>query len=1458
MAAAGTPPAGVTTLTGTIYNLTTNIFSTDPAFFGTNFTRWTMRLAYGGAVTGTGVVNQTFEILSDNTTGQYRVFQVSISSTDAGGPAIPFIDDAHLIAVPDIATELINLTPNAAWLHWFPGTAIPFSSQLPGPVSGRRRAQSTGRRAWVAIFPLHSRRPAWLRAFNGAGMGSQTAATGFPNSYYPNFRYNGLNPNAVGMDEDYDACDLENWFLAIQSADGQVMVPSFHRPAIIRVDPTGIGGVNVNDWARLNAAGAGGTSLWSESSSRFLRPCQADGHDSAAFPDLLPNATTGKIPYDVDNDGDGVTDSVWLDLGYPARRDSRGQLYKPLFAFMVIGLNGRIPLNTAGNLAGNVAAAVVDAALDSDGAGPAHASHLGNSISEIDPTYALQNGFDPTTGDQVAAFAAPQIGVTFGAATTQAANSQVDDGGIDVRLTQLRNLLAGTRPTDTTGGTLDTNFVFYTTPGLAQQVRVAMPNGIMDWNTESGAAITDMGTGLPYDYRTTNPVPGRWGEAQSIPGIQIPNPLYAMPNGGIPQFLNVVTQTYGNPVRAGYSFNISDIYNGQPFDAADDNFNSYDPYPIGHGGEVGDLDMYDPAGALVLPVERMRRWLAPADINGTGSVTTWNQGARTRSLGGDLLGRVEFSSYFRPPGSPGVISTNYLYNETLHTFAPTNGSTLGATYFPSAAPPTPDLFYTSAPNPPPGPVPPPALVSPAYLPDMTNNPYHGFESFRFPNQAYANNPNAFATTAVNPSNNTPGSFTPQIIGGVPIDYFVDANNMPTEFPTYDFQINHLVHSDGLNEADEMNLYSPNPLLDSPFGPTDLEWLYRQQDVDGASLSSRLAQLAPVSFSNGLDGPRRRKLFSQQSSDLNNFVWTNDNPNGAFSTNSSFVTSPLVAQNASFGQLTTTLNAAAGAPANPIVMPTPTLAQRDKKINLNYPLPVSNDPNEPIRQKWIGDTYQLLKFILPPKAVDTPEEKAQLSQFVINIVDFRDPDCTMTHWVNPDVMLTGLVSVSTTVPPPTAAVPTTQPYLCFIPQGGIPATAAGVTSQYAQLDQYGMEYNPVAINEALAYSFFYNTGAAAPVQANRFFVELVNTLTTPESATVAGAFDSCKIDLGGFQYLLGDPYSGGSWDIVITGDDPYSRPDPFRGELVPYSNIYGLMPLNQDSFNAYGTNAPPGVDVALTPLTQASTVPLPPNTPTTPPTDYFYAFGNNPFGTGTVYENQSPSPLTYYPIFTSAYYDIPLSTPPATTPPTPPVPIVPTVIQTLATAFDPIDRDWLLDLSDPDLPGRLARRHPPGRRRPQHEHPPDQLLHQGPGHRQGRSDLYLGLPAATRQSVRSGLPEKPHGGGRLRPRSLHRWNRSRRGANRPRRLQVRRGSVQYDLLGPADSALSRRARRAPSGAAARATATGHPGGSSLRLHRADRGADRELPEFADPGHLFDQWHDQVSRDLSDLSHPGLGQ
>ena len=169
---------------------------------------------------------------------------------------------------------------------------------------------------------------------------------------------------------------------------------------------------------------------------------------------------------------------------------------------------------------------------------------------------------------------------------------------------------------------------------------------------------------------------------------------------------------------------------------------------------------------------------------------------------------------------------------------------------------------------------------------------------------------------------------------------------------------------------------------------------------------------------------------------------------------------------------------------------PSLAHRDRKINLNYPLPVSNDPDEPIRQKWITETYQLLKWILPPRAVDTPEELAQLSQFVINIIDFRDPDCTMTHWQNPDVLL---VPGQPANPSGNAPTPATAPTL---------ALASSDPANAIPLDQYGMEYNPVALNEVLAFSYAYYQSAGA--QANRFFVELVNTLTQSSFAALPPA------------------------------------------------------------------------------------------------------------------------------------------------------------------------------------------------------------------------------------------------------------------------------------------------------------------------------------------------------------------
>jgi len=1228
------------------YTLTTNIAGNDPNFYGYHFTRWFMRVAYNpniggfsGGATGTtylSPVNQTFEIIADSgftpNSNAARTFAVYISPTDSG------------VNLSGMGGTLVNPTLGTA--------AGPAISQLPGQYLVAAAAGNGNLPVQAYPFILDGR---WLSAFNGPGMGAN-AALG-------NFRYNGAlgvpPPGATGMDEDYDACDLENWFLALQSADGQVMIPSFHRPAVIRYDPNNPN-APVNDWARVNLDGPNGTSVWSSSASRILRPAAADGHDAATFPDLVPDPTTGKITYDVDNDGDGITDSVWLDLGYSARPDSSGRLYKPLFAFMVIGLNGRIPLNTAGNLAG---------------AGSTHADHLGNSVSEVDPTYALQNAYTGSpllSGFDYDPFNTTGIAIPttlFPPANTQ--NTQVDNSinfattpvptPIDVRTTQLRNLLAGTRPQPTptivpSPATAalngDINFVSGAWSSSVNALPYYyMPNGIADG---ADTIFTTDANGNPYVQRVTPPVGGRWGEAQSVPGVPFPN------NNG-PQPLNLVQSTYIDPVRAGYSFDVSDMftyglnYGNTPFprDAADDNYNAFDPFPAGHTGEAGDSDYYDGVGALLLPVERMRRYVNPADINGTGRVAQWNTTAsatgvivRGPNLGADNFGRVQFSSYFRPAGDPGMIGVKYTYNSALQTITPAPNTTLGAIYYPTNPPLSPDPFYTGVPNPinPVGTTPNPAASAYAsYLPDQTNNPFHGFESYKLPN--LFQNPGATAFNQVN--------YSTQGMGGMPIDqtplstttpggatnfpptYVSNPNatpptvgppNVPTAYPTYDNLVNSHDRSDGMNEADEMNLYQKNPLLDSPYGPSDLEWLYRQQDVDGASLSSRLAQLAPISFTNLLDGQRRRRLVSLDSWETNNFVWANDNPQGSFANNARFTPT----QSAS-------LLAANNAPPLSALPPnqrlTPSLAHRDKKINLNYPLPVSNDCNEPIRQKWISDTYQLLKVILPPDSVDTAEELAQLSQYVINIIDFRDPDSTMTHWVNPDVVI-----LPGTVTPPAA-----------------PTLTMNIGN--GSFDQYGMEYNPVAINETLAYSFTTKTGASAYTQTNRFFIELVNTLTaaynpnydygSPPTNTANNYYGNASVlDLGGFNYTSGDPYSGGCWDLVFTNDDPMSRPDPYRGELVYANslvpskiNYYGLIPLNRDTFGVTAT-APNQGDVTLLPVNPTANNPALRPSPgvagavtnlpaaqTTPPTTYFYVIGNPPNTTLSPYTESNPLSTT---------------------------------------------------------------------------------------------------------------------------------------------------------------------------------------------------------------------------------------
>jgi len=69
------------------------------------------------------------------------------------------------------------------------------------------------------------------------------------------------------------------------------------------------------------------------------------------FNPVWDGITPGQGAWDVDNDGDGIPDSVWVDLGLPVRYTVDGRAYKPLFAVLCLDLDGRLNLNAHGSLA---------------------------------------------------------------------------------------------------------------------------------------------------------------------------------------------------------------------------------------------------------------------------------------------------------------------------------------------------------------------------------------------------------------------------------------------------------------------------------------------------------------------------------------------------------------------------------------------------------------------------------------------------------------------------------------------------------------------------------------------------------------------------------------------------------------------------------------------------------------------------------------------------------------------------------------------------------------------------------------------------------------------------------------------------------------------------------------------------------------------------------------------------
>ena len=179
------------------------------------------------------------------------------------------------------------------------------------------------------------------------------------------------------FDEGYDAADFNNWYLSYRHDDGTV-IPSFHRPSVInyllnRID-WGASSVAKSEFTDLLVSitrgtfrplsihedqfvvgGDGINDRFTGGSGEFsLRAPLFMGDDAHArlnqFANslILPNVPNG---WDVDNDFDGVGDSVWINLGLPLVMSPEGKLLRPLVAPMIEDLSGRLNVNAHGNYA---------------------------------------------------------------------------------------------------------------------------------------------------------------------------------------------------------------------------------------------------------------------------------------------------------------------------------------------------------------------------------------------------------------------------------------------------------------------------------------------------------------------------------------------------------------------------------------------------------------------------------------------------------------------------------------------------------------------------------------------------------------------------------------------------------------------------------------------------------------------------------------------------------------------------------------------------------------------------------------------------------------------------------------------------------------------------------------------------------------------------------------------------
>lgn len=329
----------------------------------------------GRAFSGTGV---GYNALADPGVPSQRPPQPRLSAVEL------------FLTAPDAALGAeLALLPNAAYFN--PRTSLVASPppnlsdpfRMPTPLTGFARLNDPS----AALFTYGG--------YSGPGDANESYdAADFQNMFLASLT---VTPRSQGRVVQGDAANPVTLNVADPALDRTQFLrldledlpwPSFHRPDLVNfwyhrlVNLLTTSGMNADDAVRavmqpydangnVNPAAAGltpqqATLITAIKRKIMLRPIREDhpnfdgGNPQSIPPNLagVSNLTKGgniAIPYweavgpwDVDNDNDGVPDSVWVDLGDPVQQLEDGTRYKTLYAILCIDLDGRLNLNAHG------------------------------------------------------------------------------------------------------------------------------------------------------------------------------------------------------------------------------------------------------------------------------------------------------------------------------------------------------------------------------------------------------------------------------------------------------------------------------------------------------------------------------------------------------------------------------------------------------------------------------------------------------------------------------------------------------------------------------------------------------------------------------------------------------------------------------------------------------------------------------------------------------------------------------------------------------------------------------------------------------------------------------------------------------------------------------------------------------------------------------------------------------